>query len=144
MTTYSSVNDNQKWTANTAQTVVSAAFGQSLPSRNEAVAAQLLKEGSVPGSQSREEIDAKIAASEARSETKIARLEGKMDILIEKVGASTTAIREDGRATRANIWAVGVGILLLIGALIAAFPAFFDMGGHVADLVEHAVKAAKP
>jgi hypothetical protein len=84
----------------------------------------------------REEISAKIEAAEARTDTKIARLEGKIDLVISKLDD----VRSGQRATVANIWVVGLGIMVLIVGVAALFPAFFNMGESVKDMVDQAVQ----
>jgi hypothetical protein len=101
----------------------------------------------------REEIQAQIAASEARGDTKIARLEGKLDLVISKLDginvrfddargdareARATA-HSDNIATRANIWVAALGLIAAIVAIYALFPTFFDMGSKMRDLVEKEV-----
>jgi Fe2+ transport system protein B len=97
----------------------------------------------------REEIDAKIAAVEARTDTKIARLEGKLDLVLsklesvgEKITSSEDHRREDGRSIRANQWAIGVGLAVLMVALVALFPVFFGIGTQLRDMVDRAVETA--
>jgi hypothetical protein len=82
--------------------------------------------------------DAKIAASEARTETKIVRMEGKLDLVVSKLDS----LREDNRATRANQWVIGFGLAVLIVAVAALFPVFFDMGGKVKDWIREEVRTA--
>jgi hypothetical protein len=79
----------------------------------------------------REEMTANLEAVEARTDTKIARLEGKIDLVLSKLDG----VREDGRATRANQWVIGFGLAGLIVALVVAFPAFFDIGSKVRDMI---------
>jgi hypothetical protein len=80
--------------------------------------------------QTREEIDAKIAAAEARGDTKIARLESKIDLVLTKLDDVT----KDYRSLRANIWTAGLIIIVVIIAVIIAvaalFSAFFNVGAH--------------
>jgi hypothetical protein len=92
--------------------------------------------------------DAKIAAAEARTDTKIARLEGKLDLVVSKIDERFDALRDkldglrdDNRATRANQWVIGFGLAVLIIAVAALFPVFFDLGSKVRDMVGHAVQA---
>ncbi len=97
---------------------------------------------------SREEIDAKIAASEARTDTKITRFEGKLDLVLSKledVKATNetirTDVREDGRSTRANLWTIAFGLAILIVTLAALYPSFFGIGAQVKDMVDSAVQS---
>ena len=81
--------------------------------------------------QTREEIDAKFAAVEARTDTKIVRIDGKLELILTKMtdlSAQIQAIkihgREDARSTRNTIWGAGVGLAILIVAVAALFPVF--------------------
>src|SRR6266446_2917924 len=78
---------------------------------------------------------ANIAAAEARTDTKIARMEGKLDLVLTKLDATAnhansefvqignrlTEVRNDVRAdyaaTRTNLWVVFAGIMGLIVAI---------------------------
>ena len=93
-------------------------------------------------------MDAKVAAAEARTDTKLARLEAKLDLIVSKMDERFDALREkldglrdDNRATRANQWVIGFGHAVLIIAVAALFPVFFDLGSKVRDMVDHAVQA---
>lgn len=86
----------------------------------------------------REEIDAKLRASSAEADTKIARMEGKLDLVLSKldgVNSRFDDVRDDYRSTRANIWVVGLGILVAIIGVAALFPVFFGIGAQVRDMV---------
>lgn len=85
--------------------------------------------------QTREEVDAKISASEARTETKIARLEGKLDLVLSKLDH----VAEDNRSTRANQWVIAFGLAVLIVGVAALFPVFFGMGAQLRDMVRDEV-----
>ena len=92
-----------------------------------------IAEGVIMADLAREEIDAKIAASEARGDTKIARIEGKLDLVISKLDAGNTRttdvlteVREQGRATRSNTIVVGLGVLAVMIAIAALRPSVFD------------------
>jgi hypothetical protein len=80
---------------------------------------------------------AEIAAAEARTDTKITRMEGKLDLVISKLDG----VREDNRSTRANQWVIGFGLAVLIVAVAALFPVFFDMGSKVHEIIEKAVQS---
>jgi hypothetical protein len=74
---------------------------------------------------------ARISESEAKTETKIARLEGKLDLVLANISAvdkRLSDVRGDIRSTRSNIWAVGIAIATLIVAIVVLFPVFFDIG----------------
>jgi hypothetical protein len=95
----------------------------------------------------REEIDAKIAASESRTETKLARLEGKLDLVLSKLDggrddatAKFDSLKDDNRSIRSNQWVVGFGLAVLIVAIVALFPVFFGIGIQVKDIVDHEIE----
>jgi hypothetical protein len=111
-------------------------------------------EGAMAGP-TREEINAEFRASAAETETKIARLEGKMDLVLSKLDglnsrfedaradareARTTA-HSDNVATRANIWVAFVGLAAVIIAIVLLFPTFFDFGAKIRDRIADEVKA---
>jgi hypothetical protein len=99
----------------------------------------------------REEIAAQIASSEARGDTKFARLEGKIDTLtatlvgeIKGVGAEIAAAHEYNKSTR---WIV-VGLIVtsvlalagLIIALVTYGDAMFGRGMNVRDVIQSTIK----
>jgi hypothetical protein len=88
----------------------------------------------------REEIDAKIAASEARTDTKIARLEGKLDLVLSKLDS----VMGDNRVTRTNQWVIGFGLAALLITIAALLPVFFGIGVQIKDIVDHAVETHAP
>lgn len=99
-------------------------------------------------SPTREETEALIAASEARNETKLARFEGKLDLVISKLDAvrddnkeTRDVVRESGRGTRANIWVVGLGLAVLIVALATLFPVVFDLGAKFQDKISEEIES---
>jgi Fe2+ transport system protein B len=85
----------------------------------------------------REEIGARIEASEARNDTKIARLESKIDLVLSKLDAA----KSDSLAIRTNQWVIAFGLALLIVAVVALFPVFFGIGTQVRDMVDSAVQS---
>jgi hypothetical protein len=89
---------------------------------------------------SREEIQAHIAASEARNETKIARLEGKLDLVLSKLDG----VNENVKSSNANQWVIGLGLAVLIVAVVALFPVFFGMGSQIRDIVHTEVQSQVP
>jgi hypothetical protein len=92
----------------------------------------------------REEIAAQIRASEAVTETKIVRMEGKLDLVVAKIDGlreDNRGLREDNRATRANQWVIGLGLAVLIVAIAALVPVFFDLGTKISDIVDKAIQA---
>lgn len=91
----------------------------------------------------REEMDAKIAASEARTDTKIARLEGKLDLVITKIDHVTESNRflhkevaDSRRAVIANGWIIFAAIIAVIAILVTAGPAIFELGIKIGDIIK--------
>jgi hypothetical protein len=83
----------------------------------------------------REEIKAEIAAAEARGDTKIARMEGKLDLVLSKLDHSNeyftqvrTDIADSRRAGIANAWVIFGALVVVIGILVTVAPIIFDMG----------------
>lgn len=97
-------------------------------------------QGNAMSDPTREEIKEAIGAAEARGETKIARLEGKLDLVLSKLDD----VRQDNRTARANQWVIGFGLALLIVAMFSAFPAFFGIGSQIRDLVHAEVHDQLP
>jgi hypothetical protein len=113
----------------------------------------------------REEIDAKFAASEAHTETRVTRLEGKIDTMVATIGGridmlgskidalndKASAAQADNRETRTEIresrrWvmgtviAVGVALAGLMAALWTYGDAMFARGMNVRELVQTTIK----
>jgi hypothetical protein len=85
---------------------------------------------------------AEIAAAEARTDTKIARLEGKLDLVLSKLDAvseNTIAtrreVKDSERAVKANAWVIGIGMLAVIIALLFGLPSIFDLGMKQRDTI---------
>jgi hypothetical protein len=69
------------------------------------------------------------AAAEARTDTKMARMEGKLDLVLSKLDG----VRDDYRNTRATQWVIGLGLAVLIIAVVALLPVFFSVGAQIRD-----------
>jgi hypothetical protein len=115
-----------------SQAPLSAAIRSSARSYGQGLA---LPRGREMADLTREEVDAKIAASEARSETKMAKLEGKIDLVLEKLDNLT----KEGHVARTNQWVIGFGLAALIVGVAALLPVFFGIGDRMHDIVERAV-----
>ncbi len=87
----------------------------------------------------REEMKAEIALAEARTDTKIVRMEGKLDLVLSKLDG----VRDDNRATRANQWVIGLGLAVLIVAIAGLLPVFFGIGTQVRDLVHTEIQSQR-
>ena len=71
---------------------------------------------------------AEIAAAEARTDTKIARLEGKLDLVLESVRSSRDEARDNRRAVIANAWVIFGALIVVIGIIVTVAPAILDFG----------------
>jgi hypothetical protein len=71
---------------------------------------------------------AEIAAAEARTDTKIVRIEGKIDLVIESVRASREEARDNRRAVIANGWVIFGALVVIVGILYTAAPVILDFG----------------
>jgi hypothetical protein len=75
-------------------------------------------------------IDAKIAASEARTDTKFAKLEGKIDILVER----STDARTEARTTRRTVIGTGLSVAALLVAIFTLYSNSFTLGSRVDEV----------
>jgi hypothetical protein len=71
---------------------------------------------------------AEIAAAEARTDTKIVRLEGKLDLVLETVKVSREEARDNRRAVIANGWVIFGALVIIIGVLYTTAPILLDLG----------------
>jgi hypothetical protein len=71
---------------------------------------------------------AEIAAAEARTDTKIVRLEGKLDLVLEAVRSSRSEARDNRRAIIANAWVIFGAIIVVIGIIVTIAPAILEFG----------------
>jgi Fe2+ transport system protein B len=99
----------------------------------------------------REEMKAEIAASEARGDTKIARFEGKLDLVLAKLDSVNNSVtdkmkdvKDDVRSARANQWVIALGLAVLIVAVVTLFPVFFGIGTQLHDMVHSEVQSQIP
>jgi hypothetical protein len=99
----------------------------------------------------REEINAIIKASEAGTETKIARLEGKIDTLAAMLLGRLDALRDDvrnsdeyNRTTRWMLFGTFLAGIFAIAALIVGMATYGDAlfwrGMNVRDVVQSVIK----
>jgi cytochrome c-type biogenesis protein CcmH/NrfG len=84
----------------------------------------------------REEVQLRIENSEAKNDTKIVRLESKLDLVLSKLDAA----KSDSLAIRTNQWVIAFGLALLIVAVVALFPVFFGIGTQMKDMIDSAVQ----
>ena len=90
----------------------------------------------------REEYDAKLKTVAAETDTKLVRLEGKMDLILSKLDVVRednrqlrNDVREDHRHTRNNQIATFIGLALLIIGIVAVAPAIFDLGSKFRETI---------
>jgi hypothetical protein len=91
--------------------------------------------------------DAKIAAAEARTDTRIVRMEGKLDLVISKldlVNESYRAVREGQRSVIANIWVVFAALAAIIIGSMAAAPVIFDLGMRLRKTITKEIQERVP
>lgn len=83
----------------------------------------------------REQVQDMIAVSEARTDTKFARLEGKLDLVLSEVAAA----RASASGTKTTIIVTGLATVVALAALLLSVitygDAIFSRGMSVRDLV---------
>jgi hypothetical protein len=92
----------------------------------------------------REEIKAQHEAIEARTETKIARIEGKLDLVLQSVGEGRTEARESRRAVMANQWVIFGAVVVVIGIFVTAAPIIFDLGSKWRETISKEIGERLP
>jgi hypothetical protein len=101
---------------------------------------QVNADGDEMASPTREELDAKLETIAAQTDTKVARLEGKMDLVLSKLDG----VREDNRHLRNNVIGVGIALALLIIGVVAAAPVIFDLGFEVRETISKEIQERMP
>ncbi|HYI39093.1 MAG TPA: hypothetical protein VE053_02115 [Allosphingosinicella sp.] len=86
--------------------------------------------GGTSGGMDRALVDAKISASEARTDTKFAKLEGKIDLLVER----STDARTEARSTRRTVVGTGLSIAALLVAVFTLYNNSFTLGSRVDEV----------
>ncbi len=95
---------------------------------------------------SREETDAKLAASEARNDVKFAKIEGKLDLIVSEmknVNDLMKTVREDVRSVRANSWVIAFGLAALMVAIAFGLPTIAGFGASIRDMVHNELQSQK-
>jgi hypothetical protein len=95
----------------------------------------------------REELDAKLTTVSAQTDTKLARLEGKLDLVITElrsVNDTYKNVRDGQRATIANLWVVFAALAAIIIGSIAAAPVIFDLGMKLRETITKEVQERTP
>jgi hypothetical protein len=99
----------------------------------------------------REEINAEIAAAEARTDTKIVRLEGKIDLVISKLDAANiinAAIRQEVRDSRraviANAWVIFAAMVGIVAIVATVGPMIFDLGMRTREAITKEIQERLP
>jgi len=93
--------------------------------------------------------DAKIAAAEARTDTKFARFEGKIDLMLSQLGQVSTelgTLKADNKSTRTTVIVTAVSstfaIITVLIAVMALGAAQFYNGTVIFDHIKAAQSAA--
>lgn len=91
----------------------------------------------------REQVQDLVALAEARSDTKLARLEGKLDLLLSETTATrreAEAARHEASGTKTTIIVTGIATVVALAALLMAVitygDAIFSRGMSVRDVVK--------
>jgi hypothetical protein len=99
----------------------------------------------------REEINAEIAAAEARTDTKIVRLEGKIDLVISKLDAANTInaairqeVRDSRRAVIANAWVIFAAMVGIVAIVATVGPMIFDLGMRTREAISKDIQERLP
>lgn len=85
-------------------------------------------------------MDAKLEAVEARADTKIARLEGKLDLVLEAVRSSRDEARDNRRAVIANSWVIFGALVVVLGIMVTVAPAIFDLGFNWRETISREIQ----
>lgn len=92
-------------------------------------------------------VDAKIAAAEARTDTKFATLKGQLDLIsakLDSINEKATDARSEARTTRRTVVGTGLSLAALIMALVGFGGNMFGLGSRVDDIARvEAQKAVK-
>lgn len=92
----------------------------------------------------REEIDAKIAASEARTETRLAEMNGKFDLILSKIDSlHGEVVRTEGRVETAK-WTMIAVFIAAVFAGAGLLASGIGVGSAFRDIVRQEVQALAP
>ena len=92
----------------------------------------------------REEIDAKIAASEARTETRLAEMNGKFDLMLSKMDAlHSEVVRTEKRVDSAK-WTMIAVFIAAVFAGAGLLASGIGVGSAFRDIVRQEVQALAP
>lgn len=86
------------------------------------------------------EVDAKIAAAEARTDTKITKIEGKLDLILQRLGTieeKSADARGEARATRRYVVGTGLSLGALLIAIVTLAINGFNIGSKVDDIARY-------
>lgn len=78
---------------------------------------------------------AEIAAAEARTDTKIVRLEGKLDLVINKIDTADRNAADNRRAIIANGWVIFGAMIVFIGIIVTIAPLILDFGFKLRETI---------
>jgi hypothetical protein len=116
----SPINDNV-YAINSAQNLAPTFYSSGAPTN-------IAKDAKKMSDPTREEIQARIDAAEARGDTKIVRMEGKLDLVLQTIQSSREEARDNRRAIIGNLWVIFGAVVVVIGILVTVAPVVFDMG----------------
>jgi hypothetical protein len=88
----------------------------------------------------REEIQAKLETLDARTDTKIVRMEGKLDLVLQTLQSTRDEARDNRRAIIANAWVIFAALVAIVGILAAVTPIVFDMGSRWRETITKEVQ----
>jgi hypothetical protein len=92
----------------------------------------------------REEVQAKIEVAEARADTKIARIEGKLDLVLQAVEGSRSEARDNRRAVISNAWVIFGALIVVLATMVTILPTFLDMGFRWRETITKEVQERIP
>lgn len=127
----SGVNENS-WGITNAQNTVSTPYIYRY-------AADSYKDAEPMSEITREELQARLDTVEAHTDTKIARLEGKLDLVLQAVQSSRQDALETAKISRqeandnrrwivGNMWVLFAAVVAVIAIIVTIAPVIFDMG----------------
>ena len=95
-------------------------------------------------SPSREEVNAKLEAVEARLETRLTSMDGKLDRLLDKITVVGETAKEAKTAASTIKWNILITAVATLAALIAVIVALNAVGFQVASVIKQFEQAPAP
>jgi len=87
--------------------------------------------------------DLKIQAAESRTDTKIVRLEGKLDLMlarVEAIGADARRGADEVHRYRNSVWAAAGAVMVILGLLFTVGQWMFGTGMQLREAVRSEVQ----